>query len=82
MNFTVTPAMRTPEGRLICAIIDQALADMINRRQVTREDRESAKIFLNGPDLDFYCGLIDINPEWVRTRMQDHIPLAIKLAGK
>ena len=52
-----------PEARLVVAVICQAMADC---RSGSKDDRRTARAFLNGGDLDAWAALVDLNPAFVR----------------
>ncbi|WP_301100422.1 hypothetical protein [Propionivibrio sp.] len=52
-----------PEARLVVAVICQAMADC---RSGSKDDRRTARAFLNGGDLDAWAALVDLNPAFIR----------------
>lgn len=63
----------TPEGRLMCAVINIALSDLITNRRGHDVDinRNNAKRYLNG---DMWHALVcGVDPDWIR--------LQLKIAG-
>ena len=56
--------MRCPEVRLAVAVITRAIGDCLC--QSNRRERQQARRFVLGPDLDEWCDLGGLNPEFLR----------------
>lgn len=69
---------RTPERRLLLAVINRAVLDTGLRgcsRSSYINDRESAFHFIFGENtgFEFIAELVDIEPEWIRDRTRKYI---------